>query len=410
MTRLTKSIVIDAPVGDVFDFLKDPAMLQGAMPHTEVREVKRTPGGVGTTAEWEGRFLGLHVTGNTEYTELVPNERLVLTSSKGFVFSFALEPADDGTKLTLVVEDVPSNWIESSFDAVAMKLTEPDLDGWLTGIKAAVEGQPPGEVPATSVGPGTTRLRFDPRLFAQEVPLQLLNLHTTVLTQRFGARTASVMRREILQEYRTLIPGLPDLGGGSNPESMSLMLAPWALALYRVVQRHGGSLEDAGEVIHYSVQRLYGRIPHRVRLSMGRSMIKANAEKKARWFAEHSYPDNFKYQVVDGDGQPFDFGLDATQCAIVYYLHAQQADELTPYLCDLDYVLFEALGVGLTRTKTLAWGCDRCDFRVTNPGKTTSTWPPLFAERACGLPQPSEAGKPTTAARDELSARSRRDG
>ena len=81
-----------------------------------------------------------------------------------------------------------------------------------------------------------------------------------------------------------------------------------------------------------------------------------------------------------------------TQCALVNYLHAQGADELTPYLCDLDYVTFAALGVGLTRTKTLAWGCDRCDFRVTNPGKTTSTWPPSFSERACGV-----LGAPATA-------------
>lgn len=225
-----------------------------------------------------------------------------------------------------------------------------------------------------------------------EMMFRLLNLHTGVLTQRFGAATAAVMRREMLQEYRALIPGLPDIGGRSNPEAMSMVLAPWALALYRVVRRHGGSVEDAGEVIHYGVQKLYGRIPQPVRRSMGRSTTKERAQAKVRWFAENHYPDNWVYEFVDGDGQGFDFGLDVTQCALVNYLHAQGADELTPYLCDLDYVTFAALGVGLTRTKTLAWGCDRCDFRVTNPGKTTSTWPPSFSERACGV-----LGAPATA-------------
>jgi uncharacterized protein YndB with AHSA1/START domain len=389
MTRLTKSIMIDAPVGDVFDVMKDPAKLQGAMPHIEVRDVRQTPEGVGSTAEWEGRFLGIHVTGSIEYTEFVPNERLVLTSSKGFVFSFGVEPDGERTRLTLAEEDVRSNWVGSVFDAAAMKLTENDLDRWLAGIKARAEGRPPKEVHATVGGSGAAGNGFDARNLSKEVPFLLLNLHTGVLTQRFGAPTAAVMRREILQECRALIPGLPDLGGRSNPESMAMVLAPWALALYRVVQRHGGSLEDAGEVIHYSVQKLYGRIPRRMRLSMGRSRTKETAEKKARWFAEHHYPDNWVYEVVDGDGQPFDFGLDATQCAIVNYLRAQGADELTPYLCDLDYVLSEALGLGLTRTKTLGWGCDRCDFRITNPGKTTSTWPPLFVESACGQPEPT---------------------
>ena len=197
-----------------------------------------------------------------------------------------------------------------------------------------------------------------------------------------------MIRRELLQEYRALVTELPDIGGRANPEWMSMILAPWALALYRAVQRQGGSLEDAGETIHYAMKNLYGRIPQRWRVSMGRSRTQEGAERKARWFAEHPYPDNWVYEVVDGEGQPFDFGLDATQCAIVNYLHKQGADELTPYLCDLDYVMFEASGIGLTRTKTLAWGCDRCDFRITNPGTTTSTWPPLFAERSCGLPQP----------------------
>lgn len=246
-----------------------------------------------------------------------------------------------------------------------------------------------GGIPVTSGGSVTARKRFDPRSFVRELPVLLMNRHTDVLTEHFGAATAAVMRREIPQEYRALVPGLPDIGGRRNPESMSMVLAPWALALYRVILRHGGTLEDAGEVLHFGMQKLLGRIPRRVRLSMGQARTKELAEKKARWFSEHQYPDNWVYEVVDGAGQPFDFGLDATQCGILHYLHAQGADELTPYLCDLDYVTFEALGIELTRTKTLAWGCDRCDFRVTKSGQTTSTWPPLFNERTCGQPTPT---------------------
>ncbi len=399
MTRLTMSIPIDAPPGGVFNFLKDPARLAGSMPHTQARDAHLTPEGVGTTAVWEGRFLGIPVAATIEYTEFVPDERLVVTSSKGFVFSFSLEPAGGGTELTLTEEDVPSNWAESAVDAVAMKLTEHDLDTWLAGIKAGAEGQPPAEVVATAGQSGSARAPLDPQNLPKELMVRLLNLHADVLSQRFGAATAEVMRREILQEYRALIPGLPEIGGRSNPESMSMVLAPWALGLYRVVQRQGGSVEDAGEVIHYCFKKLLGRIPRRLRLSMGRTRTRETAEKKARWFAEHYYPDNWVYGVVDGTGQPFDFGLDATQCAIVNYLHAKGADELTPYLCDLDYVMFEAMGLGLTRTKTLAWGCDRCDFRVTNPGTTTSPWPPLFVERACGRQEPNPSGAPIPAAR-----------
>lgn len=53
-----------------------------------------------------------------------------------------------------------------------------------------------------------------------------------------------------------MIPWLQDPGGRRNPESMSRVLMPWALALYRVVGRYGGSVEDAGEVIHDSIKNL----------------------------------------------------------------------------------------------------------------------------------------------------------
>ena len=62
-------------------------------------------------------------------------------------------------------------------------------------------------------------------------------------------------------------------------------------------------------------------------------------------------------QFVDGTGQPFDFGMDVTECAIVNFMHAQGADEFTPWhaqcadeftpwLCHLDYDMAEAAGYG----------------------------------------------------------------
>lgn len=108
----------------------------------------------------------------------------------------------------------------------------------------------------------------------------------------------------------------------------------------------------------------------------------------ARRPQQRRYPGGWVAEFVDGTGPPFDFGIDYTECGIVKFLHAQDADELTPYLFHLDYVMWEAAGQQLTRSKTLAWGCDRCDFRTTSPGTTTGAWPPEFVERHCGQPAP----------------------
>jgi hypothetical protein len=111
---------------------------------------------------------------------------------------------------------------------------------------------------------------------------------------------------------------------------------------------------------------------------------RARAEKQARWTQERRYAADWLIEIVDGDGEDFDWGIDITECGLVKYLDAQGAGELTPYLCDLDYVMAQAADVGLRRTKTLAWGCDGCDFRWEIPGTTTASWPPAFGERRCG--------------------------
>lgn len=209
--------------------------------------------------------------------------------------------------------------------------------------------------------------------------------NTGSLADRFGASDAALMSREMLNEYRSLIPQVPYIGGRRNQLSSALGGSARALAVYRVVLRHGGCAQDAGEVLHLYVRNMVSRIPRPLRARM-LGHRRARVEKLARWTQQRRYPGDWVGQVIDGAGQPFDFGIDYTECGIVKFLHAQGADELAPYLCDLDHLTAEAAGEGLTRTKTLAWGCDRCDFRFTNPGKTTATWPPEFVERNCGQP------------------------
>ena len=217
------------------------------------------------------------------------------------------------------------------------------------------------------------------------------------LVDRFGEETAAVMRREILDEYRRLIPEVPYIGGRRNVHSGDLSFSAWALAMYRVVVRHEGSLEDTGELLHRIIRAETGRVPRVVRWLMRRyafsRLRQRKSENAARWSQARRYPGDWVFERIEGDGENFDFGADMTECGIVKFLHAQGADELCRYLCDLDYVQAEAMGVGLRRTKTLAWGCDRCDFRISKHGVTSAPWPPLFVERTCGQP----ATEPTSA-------------
>lgn len=245
---------------------------------------------------------------------------------------------------------------------------------------------------STTRGPGSGR-RIERQLARFD---KVLARSGGALDDGFGTAEATAMRREMLTECRHLIPQLPDIGGRDNPLAGDLVEVAWALAAHRVLLRHGGSTADTGELLHRVKRTELERTPRRLRPLITRVMFswlgQRVLERGARRSQARRYPDDWVAVKVDGDGASFDFGMDVTQCAVVRFLHAQGTDDLTPYLCDLDWVRAEVMGYGLARTKTLAWGCDRCDFRFTRKGATSAPWPPRFVERTCGQ---ATAAEPT---------------
>jgi hypothetical protein len=209
-----------------------------------------------------------------------------------------------------------------------------------------------------------------------------------ILINRCGKEAATAIHQETLDEYERLIPQLPYIGGRKNLLTDNLVQSAWALALYRVLQRRGWALEEIGELIHCSLEANLNRIPTFLRHWMGKLPFTRWYRRRQQRSALHSqdreYPGDWVYEFVEDDGETFDLGMDFTECGIVKFFHAQGADELTPYLCNLDYVTYEAMGVGLRRTMTLAWGCEKCDFRYVKGGEVPAAWPPRFVERHCG--------------------------
>ncbi len=212
-------------------------------------------------------------------------------------------------------------------------------------------------------------------------------LQDDALVEQYGRDQAEVMRAEMGEELRRLIPQVPYIGGKQNPLTTQLVQSAGALAIYRVVLKHGDTLEDTGELLHRLFRAEVERIPRVLRPWVKRYMFsrlrRRQALKEASRSQARRYPGDWVFERVDGDGSSFDQGRDYTECGIVKFLHAQDADALCPYLCDLDWVTAEVIGYGFQRTKTLAWGCDRCDFRMSKDGTTTAPWPPRFVERTC---------------------------
>lgn len=145
MTKATGSVIINAPVAEVFDFAKDIGSLWSSWPGVTVRDVQRTPDGVGSTARFASKMFGMPVfQGQVEFTEVVPNERIRVTSNvvaePHFLFTFG-SAADGGTDFAIEADyhfEVPV--VGDQLDQLYARLTPNALAEFAGGVKAQIEG------------------------------------------------------------------------------------------------------------------------------------------------------------------------------------------------------------------------------------------------------------------------------
>ena len=76
-----------------------------------------------------------------------------------------------------------------------------------------------------------------------------------------------------------------------------------------------------------------------------------------------THPGEFDIEVLQGDGENFDFGYNVKSCAICHVFSQHDAMALVPYMCAYDDVASDMGDMGLRRTGTIALGASRCDFR-----------------------------------------------
>jgi len=208
-----------------------------------------------------------------------------------------------------------------------------------------------------------------------------------ILASRFDDKQTNAILVEIRQEFETIIPKIPYIGGEKNLNTKNLIMASSCLAIYRVLKDHRKSTEEIGKIIYEMTETIID-YPKFILRILGRLKYGKGYEKKIKeWAAEsqkRQYPGDWVSEFVEGDGRKFDYGFDMTECGILKFFHAQGAEEITPYICvSMDGVFSKAFNRGLVRAMTLAEGYDRCDFRYKRGRETfllplKDGWPPQF--------------------------------
>jgi hypothetical protein len=203
---------------------------------------------------------------------------------------------------------------------------------------------------------------------------------------RYGEEMTGAILQQARKEYQDLIPSLPYIGGRKNFMTRNLVSMAAVLALYQALKGEGVVVEQVGEIIYRAFGSQLDAYPRAFLRLIGWLGFTApflqGMRRGAKESQKRTYPGDWVYTFVEGDGVEFDYGLDYTECAICKLFHAHDADELVPYLCVADFAHSRAFDTGLVRTMTLAEGGDRCDFRYKRGREVKQGWPPGFLKEA----------------------------
>jgi hypothetical protein len=157
---------------------------------------------------------------------------------------------------------------------------------------------------------------------------------------------------------------------------LNLFLIPASryLAIYRAFQARGCTLEEIGQLVYElgtaQIQALPRLVRQLIPVLWFSEWFRARLRKRAMLSRQHRYPGDYVIEFIEGDGRDFDYGINYQQCASLEFYRAQDAEQLTPYLCAIDRPASELCRWGLTRTMTLASGGACCDFRFKKNGPT----------------------------------------
>lgn len=142
MTTIERSIVIKAPVKQVFAYVDDPVHMPEIWPSlVEVKDVKPLPKG-GHRYHWVYKMAGMRFEGETEDVEYEV-DRHVLAKSTGEIpatFDWTFFAENGTTKIQLKTEyEIPKSLLGKLAEPFIRKLNEREAETFLANLKDRVE-------------------------------------------------------------------------------------------------------------------------------------------------------------------------------------------------------------------------------------------------------------------------------
>lgn len=176
------------------------------------------------------------------------------------------------------------------------------------------------------------------------------------LRQRFSVFT----HKNVNLEYRSIIRGAKDIG--KSRLMSAYCMGAYFIALNRVTKL---TPEENYELFR---DGLYANLIFRKAMGTADTYLdRKKLPDRLKWSEEshkRKYENDWVVNVLDKT-ESFELGYDYLECGICKLCRDEGCPELAKYLCQLDFVLADIMGMKLERTMTLAEGDPKCDFRYS---------------------------------------------
>ena len=169
------------------------------------------------------------------------------------------------------------------------------------------------------------------------------------------------IQKDIRNGYREILQRAGDIGANNT------LLGAYALAAWFIsMNRHDGlSAQQNCELLENGLRN--SKI-YKMTMGSADSYFSEKHMKARRKWSEETHKRNYKNDwLVDviEKGENFAFGLDYHECGVCKLCQDEGCPEYAKYLCRLDFMTSDMMGVRLERTMTLAEGNPICDFRFS---------------------------------------------
>ena len=141
MAKVTRSIVLKAPLDKVFSYISNPVNEMEFIPSiTDIRDVQGQ--GVGDKYGWTYKMMGVSLKGESEIIESKANELYVSKSTGGIIsiWTWTFKPEGDGTRLGITVDyTVPVPVLGKVGERMVLRQTEREADYAMANLKDILE-------------------------------------------------------------------------------------------------------------------------------------------------------------------------------------------------------------------------------------------------------------------------------